>query len=315
MKRADLEQKLYASKQIYTQTPIPTQLTERMHQTLQTHALQNQKPNRAETEQSKDKQEKTRLEKRKVIGMKQWNWKKTTGIVAACAVLAFTAGLNLSPTFAEDMQNNTVIGGISKVLTFRSYDFEDGDKQISADIPQVETEGNGYTKDINEEILRIVADYETQANADIAAYKDAFLATGGTEEEFEAKNIQVDVDYEVKSENDSYLSLVLTAYENWSNAYTVQYFYNINLKDDTEITLKDLLGEDYIQIANEQIQAQIAADDSGLYFDQEMGGFTTITDDTNFYINAAGNPVIVFAQYEIAAGAAGSPEFEIVRPQ
>lgn len=76
MKRADLEQKLYASKQIYTQTPIPTQLTERMHQTLQTHALQNQKPNRAETEQSKEKQEKTRLEKRKVIGMKQWNWKK-----------------------------------------------------------------------------------------------------------------------------------------------------------------------------------------------------------------------------------------------
>ena len=314
MKRADLEQKLYASKQMYTQTPIPTELTERMHQTLQTHALPNQKPNTAEIEQNQDEKEKMRSERRKVIRMKQWNWKKTTGIVAACAVLAFTAGLNISPTFAEDMQNNAVIGEISKVLTFRSYDFADADKQISADIPQVEAEGNGYTKDINEEILRIVADYEAQANADIAAYKEAFLATGGTEEEFEAKNIQVDVDYEVKSENDSYLSLVLTAYENWSNAYTVQYFYNINLKDDTEITLKDLLGEDYIQIANEQIQAQIAADDSGLYFDQAMGGFTTITNDTNFYINAEGNPVIVFAQYEIAAGAAGSPEFEIVCP-
>lgn len=306
MKRADLEQKLYASKQIYTKIPIPSELADQTYQTLQMHVLPEEKTSIAL------EKEKMSLEKRKVIVMKPWNWKKTTGIVAACAVLAFTAGLNISPTFAEDMQNNTVIGGISKVLTFRSYDFADGDKQISADIPQVETEATGYTQNVNEEILRIVADYEAQANADIAAYKEAFLATGGTEEEFQAKDIQVDVDYEVKSENDQYLSLVLTANENWSNAYQVQYFYNINLQNDSEITLKDLLGENYIQIANEQIQAQIAADDSGLYFTSDMGGFTTITEDTNFYINAAGNPVIVFAKYEIAAGAAGSPEFEIV---
>lgn len=310
MKRAELEQKLYASKQMYTQTPIPPELAEQMQQALQLYALPEQK-NNSIAELEKDT-EQTRVEKRKGIVMR--NWKKTTGIVAACAVLAFTAGLNISPTFAEDMQKNVVLGGISKVLTFRSYAFSDGDKQISADIPQVETEGTGYSQSVNAEILRIVADYEAQAHADIAAYKEAFLATGGTEEEFEAKNIQVDVDYEVKSENDTYLSLVLTAYENWSNAYTVQYFYNINLQDDTEISLKDLLGEEYIQIANEQIQAQIVADNSGLYFEPDKGGFTTITDDTNFYINTEGNPVIVFQKYEIAAGAAGSPEFEIVRP-
>ena len=44
-----------------------------------------------------------------------------------------------------------------------------------------------------------------------------------------------------------------------------------------------------------------------------MGGFTTITPETNFYINEAGNPIIVFQKYEIAAGAAGMPEFEITK--
>ena len=87
----------------------------------------------------------------------------------------------------------------------------------------------------------------------------------------------------------------------------------VNLKDNSEITLEDLLGPDYINIANESIKAQIDADSSGLYFDEEMGGFTTITPETNFYINEAGNPVIVFQKYEIAAGAAGMPEFEITR--
>ena len=105
----------------------------------------------------------------------------------------------------------------------------------------------------------------------------------------------------------------MTGYEDWNASTVVTEYYNINLKDNSEITLEDLLGPDYINIANESIKAQIASDSSGLYFDEEMGGFTTITPETNFYINEAGNPVIVFQKYEIAAGAAGMPEFEITK--
>ncbi len=35
-----------------------------------------------------------------------------------------------------------------------------------------------------------------------------------------------------------------------------------------------------------------------------------IDENTRFYINSAGNPVIVFQKYEIAPGAAGIQEFE-----
>ena len=41
--------------------------------------------------------------------------------------------------------------------------------------------------------------------------------------------------------------------------------------------------------------------------------FTGVTEETKFYINEAGNPVIVFGEYEIAPGAAGQPKFEIKR--
>lgn len=305
MKAKDLEERLLDTKKIYEKIEIPTELNERMGLAL--------------GEMSKGTEQKTEViqtrrdEKRGNHMKKKWSWKKTTGLVAACAVFCFTAGLNISPTFATDMQANPVLGGISKVLTFRSYEISDGDKTISTEIPQVDGAEEGYSKEVNEQIQKIVADYEAKAAKDIEAYKEAFLATGGTEEEFQAKNIKVNVDYEVKSETEDILSLVLTGYEDWNASTAVTEYYNINLKDNSEITLEDLLGPDYINIANESIQAQIAADSSGLYFEEEMGGFTTITPETQFYINEAGNPVIVFQKYEIAAGAAGMPEFEIAK--
>ena len=162
-----------------------------------------------------------------------------------------------------------------------------------------------------------VDEYVKMAEENIAEYKEAFLATGGTEEEFTEKDIKVDVSYDVKSETGDIVSFVLTANENWSSAYNVNYYYNINLNDGKVITLKDLLGEEYIQLANEQILAQMeermAADENISYFGEDMDGFQTISDTTNFYINEAGNPVVVFAKYEIAPGFMGVQEFEIVK--
>lgn len=44
-----------------------------------------------------------------------------------------------------------------------------------------------------------------------------------------------------------------------------------------------------------------------------IGLFTGISENTKFYMNEAGNPVIVFDKYEIAPGSAGAVEFEIER--
>ena len=51
------------------------------------------------------------------------------------------------------------------------------------------------------------------------------------------------------------------------------------------------------------------------YYTLEQFGmeFTSISDDQTFYLNEAGNPVIVFDKYEIAPGAYGAMEFEVER--
>ena len=44
-------------------------------------------------------------------------------------------------------------------------------------------------------------------------------------------------------------------------------------------------------------------------------GFQSIAADQKFYINAGGNPVVIFEKYEIAPGYMGQQEFEIPMPQ
>ena len=55
------------------------------------------------------------------------------------------------------------------------------------------------------------------------------------------------------------------------------------------------------------------ADEHGytLVFDPEAGGFTTVDENTRFYIRSDGIPVLVFQEYTIAAGAAGIVEIPV----
>lgn len=58
-------------------------------------------------------------------------------------------------------------------------------------------ENQEFAVDVNKEIQDIVKQYEEDAAVHIAEYKEAFLETGGTEEELSKKDIKVDVSYEV----------------------------------------------------------------------------------------------------------------------
>ena len=279
-------------------------------------------------------------------------------LVGICLVSSMVA-VNTSQVAAATLSELPIVGSLMRVLTVREYHYADDDMEIQAEVPSVilaetQTEvpniaadvtqdgGNDISdvtvkniqtqeiessqeqtasvQDINAMIEQHVNDYIENAKQHIADYKEAFLATGGTEEQFQQKNIRVDVNYEIKSQSDKAVSFVLIANESWSGAYGVQYFYNINAVSGEEITLADLLGKDYVVIANEQIVAQMkermASDSSVVYWvdDPTMGGFAGITENTHFYINEEGHPVVVFDKYEVAPGAMGRPEFEIIAP-
>ena len=53
---------------------------------------------------------------------------------------------------------------------------------------------------------------------------------------------------------------------------------------------------------------------TNIYFEPGEGGFESIDEDQTFYLNQAGNAVVVFEKYEIAPGYMGMQEFEIPLP-
>lgn len=139
--------------------------------------------------------------------------------------------------------------------------------------------------------------------------------------ENEENHLSISTHFEEKYRDDQKLSFVITIEEIQASTAVRKYYYNTDLKTGKPLELKDLLGNNYKEIADKTIQEQIAQrmkeDENQIFFgtaeDKEMDieGFTGIKDDQTFYINKEGNIVITFAQFEIAPGYMGTPEFEI----
>ena len=47
------------------------------------------------------------------------------------------------------------------------------------------------------------------------------------------------------------------------------------------------------------------------YFSEDQGGFTTVDENTSFYLDEDGSVVVVFPKYWIAPGAYGEQTFRI----
>lgn len=244
-------------------------------------------------------------------------WKGFVG-AAAALVAGFTLMLNTSTAFAQEMSELPVIGAVAKVLTFRSYEETTDDVTISVEIPTLEmiSEDTGLEDSINAEILKLCEQYVAEAKQRAEEYRTAFLETGGTEEEWAAHKIAIQVGYEIKSQTEEYLSFVVKGNENWSSAYDEERYYNLNLKSGKLVTLEELLGEDYINVINESITSQISQKEAELgveLFEAEEGGYFYNSVGKKFYMSESGNPVLVFDKYEIAPGGAGAVEFEITK--
>ena len=285
-------------KERYEQIPIPDALSVRVQQEIM-----------ASQKQQLEKEKRShRYWFRQTI--------RSMGTAAAAIGILFTLALNTMPAFAMEAAELPVIGGVARILTFRSYETEQDDIAMSVEIPSIEMieEDTGIdVAEINQEILNRCNQYAEEALSRAEAYRTAFLETGGTLEEWAKHKIRITVGYEIKHQDDAYLSFVVRGNENWSNANQKAQYYNLDLRTGAYVTLEDLLGDDYEALANEAIRKQIRErEETGeAFFAEDDGGFTGISENTNFYINAKHNPVIVFEKYEIANGAAGEIEFEI----
>ena len=237
-------------------------------------------------------------------------WGKRLGTVAACFVVVVGA-LNVSPTMASAAADIPVLGGLFRVLTVRSFTDENSDRTLEVEQPAVEG-GDALAQRVNREIQAIVDEKTAEGEQLIAEYKDAYFATGGTQEEWERHDNTVSVTYDIKSQTDTTVSFVVNSSVSIANAYQEQFYYNLDLAADKELTLADLLGEDWVTICNDSIRAQMAASENAdMFFTEDQGGFTTVDEMTNFYIDQSGDPVVVFPKYTVAPGAMGEVEFTV----
>lgn len=180
-----------------------------------------------------------------------------------------------------------------------------------------------FTADVNKKIENYVQKYISDETERFEEYKNAFFETGGTKKEWADRKFDIDVSYEVKSQRGAVVSFVITATQNWCASYGEKTCYNLDLLNGKNIVLSDLLGKDYVQVANVQIVRQMKeradANPDYVYWGitdegaaKGFDGFTTVDENTKFYINAAGNPVILFDKYEVGPGFMGEQEFEII---
>ncbi len=275
------------AKEEYDNTPIPAELSERV--------------------QAGIEEGKARYRARQGRTFRRWT------AAAACFVVVL-AGLNLSPTIAKAAAEVPVLGGLFQVLTFMDYDETQDGIHYDVSVPQVEAEGD-LAQVVNDAIENRVQRHLLKAQRDWDDYREAFFATGGTEEEWAGREMDVIVNYEVKSQTDSRVSFVVSFGEGWVSAMEERYYYNLDLAEDRDLTLRDYLGEDWVEVCNAAIQKQIdeSVDEEGFtfFFPADQGGFTTVDESTGFYVREDGTVVVCFPEYSIAAGAAGIPEFPI----
>lgn len=229
--------------------------------------------------------------------------------VAACICAVFTGVVNTNTAFAAQLLNIPIIADITNFVTIDKLALYDKYREIDVEIPVIE--GLEDTK-VQEKINSILRE------RGIAVYDKAIENSEKIKDESEKAGFLtsmpeiVDQNY-ILIRNDDILSFKVVTTEIKGSSRETANFYNVDLKNSKLLNISDLFNKDYdyISVINNEIISKmkdaIEKEDAGYFIEK----FTSIDEDTNFYINEEGKLVIVFNEYEIAAGYMGMPEFVI----
>ena len=228
----------------------------------------------------------------------------------AASVCVVVGAINLSPAFANTLEEIPVIGNVMKIINFRNYRIDENGFDVSIDIPKIEGLKN---KDLE---YKLNKNFEEEGKNSYQEYLKEMetLKSEGIEGRDLVKSW-----YEVKTDNDEILSLVVFNHYAQGSSNTTRKFYNINKKDQTILTLEGMFaGTDYVNIISENIKEQMRErmkenPDEHYWLDEDMEGFnfTKINKDQGFYINDNNELVICFDKYEVGPGSTGLSEFVI----
>ena len=249
------------------------------------------------------------------------NFKILATVTSFC--LLFIVLLNTNRAFARKLAEIPIFSSVFTVKQVKKMSEQD---VIDVKIPAIASlSDKNFEEKVNAEIMSKIESIINQNEEEAKIAKEEY-------EQYAKENkiktkfqpIKYTIDYEIKSNKNDILSFeVIQTQESESMKYfyTESYMYNIDLKNNKELTLKDILGDNYQKIANREIAKQIQEmkkDENNLFFEREDAEYITeyaedpaVIKDYQFYINTKGNLVIIFEKYSIAPGYMGKLEFEI----
>ncbi len=220
-------------------------------------------------------------------------------VAVATALALFIILPNTSMSVAYAMGNLPIIGPIVQVVTFRTYEYDDGHSSASVDVPEI--------KDESEAASLINASVDDYTNMLIEKFKEQ-------KEEIGEGYLGLDITYNVVTDSDDWFTLQVAVLEVQASGYEYNVYYNVDKTTGQIIELKDLFKDDsdWASVLNTEILNQMQEkqnpDEGIMYFPDD---FTGVTDDQDYYFSSDGELVIPFDEYEIAPGSMGCPEFTI----
>lgn len=274
-------------KKEYAAIPIPEELRSRVNFAV---------------EQAKETQTKQRKEKYK---MRITKIAKVTGATAAAFVLTVAVLANSSQNIAVAMEQVPVLGAITKVVTFRTYEDDRGNVSAHIDVPQIE--GGSEVSEVNNAI-------EQYTDMVIDQYEQDAAVMG------EEGHYDLDLSHEVVTDNDSIFAIRFNQTLVMGSGNESVRIYNIDKETGKILSLGDLFQEDsnYLDILTkniqEQMQQRMDADEKVYYWlhdEVEAWNFTQLSPDASFYVNKEGQLVIVFNEGDVAPMYMGVVEFTI----
>lgn len=255
-----------------------------------------------------------RQNKKKIRTIRRW---KRMG--SAAAVLAILLILpNTSQTAAAAMQRIPILGSFFKVVTIREYQVDEDRYIADVKVPEVVPDQAPGTGEIPKETFEQARQTAEEINFDIQKATDELIEEFKSNmEEFEDGYQDIYIDSKVLADNDRWFSLELILYQGAGSGYERRRHYTIDKTTGKRAELSDFYGENYIAVVSgevkSQMRSQMAEDENIIYWldneDIPEWNFRNIAEDQDFYVNAEGNVVICFDEYEVAPGYMGCVEF------
>ncbi|HAB61860.1 MAG TPA: hypothetical protein DCE48_14405, partial [Lachnospiraceae bacterium] len=142
------------------------------------------------------------------------------GGAVAAAMAVIVALPNTNESIAMAMEKIPVIGSIVRVVTFRDYDYNDGNSEAHVSIPNIETDGSDSdNKDAANQINSDVTDYTQQLIDQFEADAKDYYGSEGYK--------GLDVSYDVITDTEDWFTLRITVLETAASGYQYYRFYHI----------------------------------------------------------------------------------------